>query len=92
MYDQWHGQKLLISQKNLLSGVEVVPFRVASYNVKNKRMEFIGGPDSAPKEDFKSISGSKMRAMAKAGEEQPEGFMSPAGWEILCEYYQSIAK
>ena len=55
-------------------------------------MEFFGGPDSAPKEQFAFISGTKMRKMAREGTEQPEGFMSPAGWDILCEYYQSIAK
>ena len=53
-------------------------------------MEFFGVPGGAPKEDFDFISGSKMRKMAKEGTEQPEGFMSPAGWEILCEYYQSL--
>jgi 3'-phosphoadenosine 5'-phosphosulfate synthase len=52
-------------------------------------MEFFGLPTSAPKEDFNFISGSKMRKMAAEGTEQPEGFMSPAGWEILKEYYQS---
>ena len=90
LYDHWHGQKLLVSQKDLLNGVDIVPFKVAAYNQKNKRMEFFGGPECAPKEDFAFISGSKMRKMAKAGEEQPEGFMSPAGWDILCEYYQSL--
>lgn len=70
--------------------VKILPFRVAAYNQVNKRMEFFGGPDCAPKEEFNFISGTKMRKMAKAGEEQPEGFMSPAGWKILCEYYQSL--
>jgi 3'-phosphoadenosine 5'-phosphosulfate synthase len=90
LYDHWHGQKLLVSQKELLNGVDVVPFKVAAYNKVNKRMEFFGGPDCAPKEEFDFISGSRMRKMAKAGEEQPDGFMSPAGWKILCEYYQSL--
>jgi len=66
-----------------------VPFKVAAYNGKTKQMEFFGLPTSAPKEDFNFISGSKMRKMAAEGTEQPEGFMSPAGWEILKEYYQS---
>ena len=88
LYDHWHGQRLLVSQQSLLNGVQVVPFKVAAYNQKNKQMEFFGTPTSAPKEDFAFISGSKMRKMAKDGEDQPEGFMSPAGWEILCEYYQ----
>mmetsp|Transcript_17881 Transcript_17881/g.30392 ORF Transcript_17881/g.30392 Transcript_17881/m.30392 type:complete len:171 (+) Transcript_17881:1303-1815(+) len=90
LYDAWHGQKLLVSQQELLNGVEIVPFKIAAYNKKNKQMEFFGTPTSAPKEDFDFISGSKMRKMAKAGEAQPDGFMSPAGWDILCEYYQSL--
>jgi len=90
LYDHWHGQKLLISQQDLLNGVQVMPFKVAAYNKVNKKMEFFGVPGGAPKEDFDFISGSKMRKMAKEGTEQPEGFMSPAGWEILCEYYQSL--
>jgi 3'-phosphoadenosine 5'-phosphosulfate synthase len=49
--------------------VQVVPFKVAAYNGKTKRMEFFGTPTSAPKEDFAFISGSKMRKMAKEGQE-----------------------
>jgi len=52
----------------LLNGVEVLPFKIAAYNKKNKRMEFFGAPGGAPKEDFDFISGSRMRKMAKAGE------------------------
>ena len=50
-------------------------------------MEFFGGPDCAPKEHFDFISGTRMRKMARNGDKQPDGFMSPAGWDILCEYY-----
>ena len=32
LYDHWHGQKLLLSQKDLLNGVDIVPFKVAAYN------------------------------------------------------------
>lgn len=39
-YDVWHGQKLLVNQKALLNGVEVLPFRVAAYHKANQRMEF----------------------------------------------------
>ena len=64
-YDVWHGQKLLVHTKEMLRNVEVVPFKVAAYNTKNQRMEFLG-PDSN-KEDFDFISGSRMRKMAKEG-------------------------
>ena len=68
----------------MLNNVEVVPFKLAAYNTVKKAMDFF---DPAHKEDFQFISGSKMRAMAKEGEALPEGFMSPAGWGVLCEYY-----
>ena len=89
-YDVWHGQKLLVQMKQMLNGVEVLPFKVAAYNKPNQRMEFFGGP-GCNKEDFEFISGSRMRAMAKSGEMPPTGFMSPAGWEVLAAYYKSLA-
>ena len=87
LYDVWHGQKLLVHCKSMLQGVEVLPFKVAAYNKKNSAMEFFGGPGCV-KEDFEFISGSRMRQMAKDGENPPAGFMSPAGWEVLKAYYQ----
>ena len=89
-YDVWHGQKLLVHQKAMLNGVDVLPFKVAAYNKKTASMEFFGGP-GCNKEDFEFISGSRMRAMAAAGENPPPGFMSQKGWEVLCEYYNSKA-
>lgn len=88
-YDVWHGQKLLVHVKDQLKGVEVVPFRVAAYNTKTSAMEFFN-PAAANKDDFEFISGSRMRAMAKNNEEPPAGFMSPAGWKVLSEYYRSL--
>lgn len=69
LYDHWHGQKLLVSQQQMLNGVEVLPFKIAAYNKVNQRMEFFGAPGCAPKEDFDFISGTRMRKMAKAGDE-----------------------
>jgi 3'-phosphoadenosine 5'-phosphosulfate synthase len=60
LYDVWHGQKLLVHCKQMLNGVEVLPFKVAAYNKKNSQMEFFGGPGCV-KEDFEFISGSRMR-------------------------------
>lgn len=85
-YDVWHGQKLLVQQKALLNGVEVLPFKVAAYNKKTSAMEFFGGP-GCNKEDFEFISGSRMRQMAKDGQNPPDGFMSPEGWKVLVAYY-----
>ena len=87
LYDVWHGQKLLVHCKDMLNGVEVLPFKVAAYNKVNQAMEFFGGPGCI-KENFDFISGSRMRQMAKDGETPPPGFMSPAGWEVLKAYYQ----
>ena len=86
LYDVWHGQKLLVHSKAMLNGVDICPFKVAAYNKKSSSMEFFGGPGCI-KEDFEFISGSRMRAMAKAGENPPSGFMSQKGWEVLVEYY-----
>jgi len=88
-YDVWHGQKLLVHKKAMLSGVEVLPFKVAAYNKVNQRMEFFGGP-GCNKDDFDFISGSRMRAMAKDGVTPPSGFMSEKGWEVLSEYYKNL--
>jgi len=73
----------------MLGGVEVVPFKVAAYNKKSSQMEFFGGPGCV-KEDFEFISGSRMRQMAKDGENPPSGFMSQKGWEILAAYYKAL--
>jgi len=84
-----HGQKLLVNQKALLNGVEVLPFKVAAYNKVNQRMEFFNPPASNAA-DFDFISGSRMRKMAKDGEALPPGFMSEKGWEVLAAYYKSL--
>ena len=87
-YDVWHGQKLLVHMKTMLGGVDVLPFKVAAYNKVNKKMEFFG--PSSNKDEFDFISGTRMRTMAKNNENPPDGFMSPAGWDVLAEYYRSI--
>lgn len=89
LYDHWHGQKLLVQQQELLN-VGILPFKVAALNKERKQMEFFL-PD-CKKEDFDFISGTRMRKMAKAGDDPIEGFMSPKGWDVLCEYYQSLSK
>jgi len=66
-----------------------VPFRVAAYNKLKKAMDFY---DTEHKDDFMFISGTKMRALARAGDTPPPGFMSPRAWKIMVDYYQSIAK
>ena len=38
------------------------------------------------------FSGTKMRHLARTGEEPPNGFMAPKAWQVLAEHYQSSAK
>lgn len=70
-----------------LTELEIVPFRVAAYNTKEKKMMFF---DPAHKQDFDFISGTRMRAIARAGEQPPDGFMAPKAWKVLSDYYQSL--
>ena len=53
-------------------------------------MEFFN-PKAPNAKDFKFVSGSEMRKLGAEGAEQPKGFMSPAGWKVLQEYYQKEA-
>ena len=70
-----------------LTQLEIVPFRVAAYNTKDRKMEFF---DPAKKEEFDFISGTRMRALARSGEVPPDGFMAPKAWNVLSEYYRSL--
>ena len=72
-----------------LSRMEIVPFRVAAYNLKKKAMDFY---DPERKDDFLFISGTKMRTLARTGEDPPEGFMAPSAWKIMSQFYQSLSK
>ena len=85
LYDPYHGAQVLKMAPGL-SELEIIPFRDASYNIKTQRMDFF---DPSKKDDFLSISGTKMRGMARNGEEPPSGFMGHKAWKILAEYYQS---
>jgi len=89
LYEMWHGQTMLELAPELSQGLQLLPFKLASYDQTTKRMAFF---DPARKDDFLSISGTKMRKMAREGVSPPEGFMDPAGWDVLVNYYQKIAK
>ncbi|XP_076282246.1 3'-phosphoadenosine 5'-phosphosulfate synthase [Lasioglossum baleicum] len=88
LYDPTHGARVL-SMARGLQNLEIIPFKVAAYDIKYKKMSFF---DAARKEDFDFISGTKMRGLAKAGENPPDGFMSPKAWLVLAQYYQSLEK
>jgi 3'-phosphoadenosine 5'-phosphosulfate synthase len=87
MFNPTHGAKVLTMAPGLTQ-LEIVPFRVAAYNKTKQAMDFY---DPEHKDDFLFISGTKMRALARAGETPPDGFMAPKAWQVLVEYYQSIA-
>eukprot|EP00811_Abedinium_folium_P033197 NODE_6180_length_1697_cov_28.762420.p1 GENE.NODE_6180_length_1697_cov_28.762420~~NODE_6180_length_1697_cov_28.762420.p1 ORF type:complete len:451 (-),score=138.95 NODE_6180_length_1697_cov_28.762420:345-1610(-) len=85
LYHMWHGQKMLELSPTLSNAVGLLPFHFASYDTKAQKMAFF---DPKRKDDFVSISGTKMRKMAKDGTEPPVGFMDPDGWKELVKFYQ----
>ncbi|CAH1119792.1 unnamed protein product [Phaedon cochleariae] len=88
LYDPEHGGKVLKMAPGL-KALEIIPFRVAAYDKKNKRMAFF---DPSRQEDFEFISGTKMRSLARSAVSPPEGFMAPKAWEVLAGYYQGLNK
>nr|CAG4644136.1 EOG090X09V8 [Lepidurus arcticus] len=86
LYEATHGGKVL-SMAPGLSGMEIIPFRVAAYDTKAKAMAFF---EPERKQDFDFISGTRMRGLARSGEQPPEGFMAPKAWAVLAAYYKSL--
>ncbi|CAL9039587.1 ATP sulfurylase 1, chloroplastic-like [Musa acuminata AAA Group] len=87
LYDANHGKKVL-SMAPGLERLNILPFKVAAYDKKQKKMAFF---DPSRHQDFLFISGTKMRTLAKNRENPPDGFMCPGGWDVLVEYYDSVA-
>ncbi|KAL4578985.1 hypothetical protein LXL04_015120 [Taraxacum kok-saghyz] len=83
LYDPDHGKKVL-SMAPGLEKLNILPFRVAAYDMVDKKMAFF---DPSRAKDFLFISGTKMRTFARTGESPPDGFMCPGGWEVLVKYY-----
>uniref|UniRef100_A0A8C7NPZ1 3'-phosphoadenosine 5'-phosphosulfate synthase 2a n=1 Tax=Oncorhynchus mykiss TaxID=8022 RepID=A0A8C7NPZ1_ONCMY len=88
IYEPTHGGKVLTMAPGLTS-VEIIPFRVAAYNKTKRAMDFY---DKDRHAEFEFISGTRMRKLARCGENPPEGFMAPKAWKVLTEYYSSIQK
>lgn len=86
LYDPDHGKKVL-SMAPGLEKLNILPFRVAAYDTVVKQMAFF---DPSRAKDFLFISGTKMRAYARSGENPPDGFMCPGGWDVLVKYYASL--
>ncbi|XP_033319988.1 bifunctional 3'-phosphoadenosine 5'-phosphosulfate synthase 2-like [Bombus bifarius] len=88
LYDGTHGSRVL-SMAPGLQNLKIIPFRVAAYDNRKKKMAFFEPERS---QDFIFISGTKMRNFAKSGENPPEGFMAPKAWQIVSDYYQKQLK
>ncbi|XP_032087822.1 bifunctional 3'-phosphoadenosine 5'-phosphosulfate synthase 2 isoform X1 [Thamnophis elegans] len=88
LYEPTQGGKVLSMAPGLTS-VEIIPFRVAAYNKVQKAMLFYD-PDRHNEFDF--ISGTRMRKLAREGDNPPDGFMAPKAWKVLTEYYTSMGK
>ncbi|KAL8171156.1 hypothetical protein V2J09_022960 [Rumex salicifolius] len=86
LYDADHGKKVL-SMAPGLERLNILPFKVAAYDKTQNKMAFF---DPSRPQDFVFISGTKMRTLAKNGENPPNGFMCPGGWKVLVDYYESI--
>ncbi|KAL2543330.1 ATP sulfurylase 2 [Abeliophyllum distichum] len=86
LYDPDHGKKVL-SMAPGLEKLNILPFRVAAYDTVEKKMAFF---DPSRAKDFLFISGTKMRTYARTGENPPDGFMCPGGWQVLVKYYESL--
>lgn len=87
LYDADHGKKVL-SMAPGLERLNILPFKVAAYDKTQGKMAFF---DPSRPQDFLFISGTKMRTLAKNKENPPDGFMCPGGWEVLVDYYDSLA-
>ncbi|KAK8379713.1 hypothetical protein O3P69_019601 [Scylla paramamosain] len=91
---QWHAKARITEERSSqwlpgLTQLEIIPFKVAAYDTKARRMAFYT-PERKP--DFEFISGTKMRTLARNGESPPDGFMAPEAWKVLASYYQSLPK
>jgi len=87
LYHMWHGQTMLNLNPTLSKNLKLLPFHFASYDTEAKKMAFFD-PKRADK--FQSISGTKMRKMAREGTTPPVGFMDEDGWKVLVQFYQSL--
>uniref|UniRef100_A0A2K5ETT3 3'-phosphoadenosine 5'-phosphosulfate synthase 2 n=1 Tax=Aotus nancymaae TaxID=37293 RepID=A0A2K5ETT3_AOTNA len=85
LYEPTQGGKVLSMAPGLTS-VEIIPFRVAAYNKAKKAMDFY---DPTRHNEFDFISGTRMRKLAREGENPPDGFMAPKAWKVLTDYYRS---
>eukprot|EP00635_Sarcinochrysidales_sp_CCMP3193_P013541 CAMPEP_0118904606 /NCGR_PEP_ID=MMETSP1166-20130328/9000_1 /TAXON_ID=1104430 /ORGANISM="Chrysoreinhardia sp, Strain CCMP3193" /LENGTH=1143 /DNA_ID=CAMNT_0006843863 /DNA_START=17 /DNA_END=3448 /DNA_ORIENTATION=+ len=103
MYDANHARYVLQMSPVLEDKkMSLLSFDKFYYDKSDHTMKAM---DESRPDDFISISGSKMRALARQGATPcedpipsdllaancvPQGFMVPSGWAIVCDYYQNI--
>ncbi|PRD23123.1 UNVERIFIED_CONTAM: Bifunctional 3'-phosphoadenosine 5'-phosphosulfate synthase [Trichonephila clavipes] len=87
LYEPTHGGKVLTMAPGLTQ-LEIIPFRVAAYDLTKKTMAFF---DPNRKQDFEFISGTKMRYLARNNIPPPDGFMATTAWNVLSDYYRSLS-
>uniref|UniRef100_A0A7S1FVZ2 Inorganic diphosphatase n=1 Tax=Corethron hystrix TaxID=216773 RepID=A0A7S1FVZ2_9STRA len=101
LYDGDHGRYVLQMSPGI-GGMKMLSFTKVMYDIRDNTMKV---PDANRMDDFISISGTKMRALAAQGAVPcaehdiptdllgancvPRGFMVPDGWKGVVEYYQN---
>lgn len=102
LYDGNHGRYVLQNSPGI-GDMKMLSFVKVMYDVTDNVMKI---PDESRPNDFISISGSKMRLLARNGAVPcpaddiptdlvaancvPRGFMVPKGWDGVVDYYKNI--
>ena len=102
LYDGDHGRYVLQNSPGI-GDMQMLSFVKVMYDISDNVMKI---PDESRMDDFISISGSKMRLLARNGATPcsrtniptdlveancvPAGFMVPDGWTKVVDYYRNI--
>jgi 3'-phosphoadenosine 5'-phosphosulfate synthase len=102
LYDGDHGRYVIQTSPGI-GGMKMLSFVKVMYDTKDNVMKV---PDEKRLDDFISISGTKMRLLARNGAVPcsptniptdlveanciPSGFMVPKGWQGVVDYYKNV--
>eukprot|EP00980_Cylindrotheca_fusiformis_P031412 scaffold26330_cov127-Cylindrotheca_fusiformis.AAC.1 len=102
LYDGNHGRYVLQNSPGI-ENMKMLSFVKVMYDITDNVMKI---PDPNRMDDFISISGTKMRKLARNGAIPcsatniptdleaanciPSGFMVPEGWDLVVDYYKNI--
>jgi 3'-phosphoadenosine 5'-phosphosulfate synthase len=102
LYDGNHGRYVLQNSPGI-GDMKMLSFVKVMYDISDNVMKV---PDETRMDDFISISGTKMRLLARNGAVPcplddiptdlvqanciPSGFMVPKGWDMVVDYYKHI--